>query len=201
MRQAAALALCVILAACGLGGPAPLATPVAGTTSTPPQAASAARITPPPVSPPAPPGTNLPAFKCADAGGGTAGVANVTGVRVGAQAGYDRFVLQFDSRVPSYTIKRQAKPNFKAGGSGQPITLSGSAGALLQVHSATAAGTYSGPTDFLHPEFQVLKEARLIEDFEGYVSWGFGLGRAACMRTFTLPDPPRLIVDFKTAAS
>ena len=191
----------MVLAACGLGAQDPLGTPVAGTTSKPSQAASAVRITPPPVSPPAPPGTNLPAFKCADASGGSAGVANVTGVRVGAQAGYDRFVLQFDSKVPSYTIKRQAKPNYKAGGSGAPITLSGSAGALLQVHSATSAGTYSGPTDLKHPEFPVLNEARLTEDFEGYVSWGFGLSRAACLRTFTLSDPPRLIVDFRTAGS
>jgi hypothetical protein len=201
MRQTAALALCVLLSACGLAGQVPPATPVAGTTSTPQQAASAARVTPPPVSPPAPPGTNLPAFKCADASGGTAGHANLTGVRVAAQAGYDRFVLQFDSKVPSYTIKRQAKPTFRAGASGAPITLIGSAGALLQVHSATAAGTYSGPTDFSHPEFLALNEARLTEDFEGYVSWGFGLSRAACLRTFTLSDPPRLVVDFKTAAS
>jgi hypothetical protein len=201
MRIAAVLGLCAILSACGLGGAAPLATPVAGTTSNPGPAASAPRITPPAVTPPAPPGTNVPAFRCADAAGGTAGTANVTGVRVAQQVGYDRFVMQFSAKVPTFTIKRQAKPVFKAGGSGQSVTLSGAAGALVQVHSATGAGTYAGSTDFSHAEFQVLNEARLIEDFEGYVSWGLGLSRPACLRAFTLSDPPRLVIDFKTTAS
>ena len=198
MRIASALGLCTLLTACSLGGAAPAATPVAGTTSNPTQAASAPRITPPPVTPPTAPGSNLPAFKCIDLSGGAAGTANVTGVRVAQQAGYDRFVIQFDSRVPAYTVKRQAKPVFKAGASGQPVSLSGSAGALVQVHSATGAATYSGPTDIKHPEFKVLTEARLTEDFEGYVSWGLGLSKPACMRTFTLSSPPRLVIDFKT---
>ena len=32
-------------------------------------------------------------------------------------------------------------------------------------------------------------------DFEGYVSWGVGLQRAACYRVFELSNPPRLVVD------
>jgi hypothetical protein len=203
MRAAAAIGLCTILAACGLGGPTPAANPVAGTTGTPPQAASAPRITPPAVAPPAPPGTNVPAFRCADASGGTAGNSNIVQVRVAKPepVGYDRLVLQFDTKVPAYAVKRQAKPVFKTGGSGTPVTLSGSAGALLRVHSATMATSYSGSTDLSHPDFLVLNEARLTEDFEGYVSWGLGLSRAACLRTFTLSDPPRLVVDFKTTSS
>jgi hypothetical protein len=200
MRTAAVLGLCAILSACGLGAATPLSTPVAGTTSNPGQAASAPRIAPTTVTPPAPPGT-VPAFKCADTAGGTAGAANITRVGVAQQLGYDRFVLQFSARVPTYTVKRQAKPIFKTGGSGQTVTLSGTAGALEQVHSATGAGTYSGSTDFTNAGFQVLNEARLTEDFEGYVSWGLGLSRPACLRAFTLSDPPRLVVDFKTTAS
>ena len=146
-----------------------------------------------------PPGTNLPAFKCADASGGTAGIANLTDVRIAEQVGYERVVLQFDNRVPSYTVKRQAKPVFKGRASGQPVTLGGIAGAMVQIHTATATGTYSGPTDITHPDFQVLNEAKVVEDFEGYLSWGLGLGRPACLRTFTLTDPARLVIDFKTA--
>ncbi len=78
------------------------------------------------------------------------------------------------------------------------ITLSGTAGALVRVHTANEAGTYTGPTDITHADFLVLKEARNTEDFVGYVSWGLGLAKAACMRTFTLADPPRLVVDFTT---
>ena len=189
------------LTACGLAGPTASATPVADATSTPIQATSRPRITPPPVPAPAPPGINLPAFTCADASGGSTGTVNVTGVRAAEQVGYDRFVMQFNTQVPSYTVKRQAKPIFTTGGSGQPITLTGITGVLVQVHSATGTGSYTGPTDLSHPEFQVLSEAHLTEDFEGYVSWGLGLTRRACLRTFTLSDPPRLVVDFTTASS
>ncbi len=201
-RPAAAAFLCLILAGCTQLGPAS-ANPAANTATTPASGsvASAPRITPPPVKPPTPPGTNLPAFACKDAGGGSTGVANVTAARVGSQTGYDRFVLQFDGKVPTYTVKRQAKPTFSLGASGQSITLSGTAGALVQVHSATQSNTYSGPTDFTHPEFIVLKEARLTEDFEGVVAWGLGLAHPACLRTFTLSNPSRLVVDFSTAST
>jgi hypothetical protein len=129
------------------------------------------------------------------------GVANVVTARVAAQVGYDRFVLQFDSLVPSYTVKRQASPMFNAGASGQTITLSGTSGALIKITSATGASTFTGPTDFTQAGFLVLKEARQTEDFERHVSWGMGLGKTACLRTFTLADPPRLVVDFSTTSS
>jgi hypothetical protein len=198
VRIAATLALCVLLSACGLTGAVPSTTPVAGTTNTPPQPASAPRITPPPVSPPSPP-ASVVAFKCADATGGVAGSANLTAVRTAEQIGFDRLVLQFDSKVPSYTVKRQAKPVFKSGGSGQSIALSGAVGVLVQIHSATASGSYSGATDLAHSDYPVLIEAKLVEDFEGYLSWGLGLTKPACFRAFTLADPPRLVIDFKTA--
>ncbi|HEX7264086.1 MAG TPA: hypothetical protein VF383_07910 [Candidatus Dormibacteraeota bacterium] len=128
-------------------------------------------------------------------------MANVTAVRVSEPADYDRFVLQFDGAVPTYTVKLQAKPTFPSGGTSQTVTLSGTAGALVTVHSATETNTYSGPTDMTQTEFLVLKEARLTQDFEGSVSWGLGLAHPACMRTFTLTNPARLIVDFSTATS
>jgi hypothetical protein len=199
MRTASALALCLLLTACGLGGPTASATPVAVATGPPTQAASAARITPPTVTPPTPPGTNLPAFKCADTGGGVVGNASVTAARISQQVGYDRFVLQFDTKVPTYTVKRQAKPIFKTGASGQSVSLTGSVGVLVLVHSATESGTFTGPTDFTHSDFAILNEARLVEDFEGYVSWGLGLSKSACLRTFTLSNPARLVVDFTTS--
>jgi len=202
VRFSVAAGLFVILAACVQVGP--VGTPAANTTSSPSpdsgsSVASAPRISPPPVTPPVAPGTNLPAFACTDASGGTTGTANVTAVRVSEPVGFDRFVLQFDGPVPKYTVKRQDKPSFPMGASGQTITLSGTAGALVTVRSATESNTYSGSTDVSHTEFLVIKEARLTQDFEGTVSWALGLDHAACMRTFTLSNPSRLIVDFTTA--
>ena len=148
-----------------------------------------------------PAGENTLAFTCADASGGAPGNVHITDVRVSQEPGFDRFVIQFDGTVPAFTVKRQAKPVFSQGGSGQTITLSGTAGILVQLHTATQAGTYSGSTDFTQADFRVLKEARLTEDFEGYVGWGLGLGSAACMRVFAAKtSPSRLIVDFATTS-
>jgi hypothetical protein len=195
--RAILLLVLILVAACG-----PTLAPAAEVS---PQAsqgpASGPRVEQPPVTPPKAPGTNLPAFACADAGGGKTGVANVVTARVAPQAGYDRFVLQFDSAVPTYTVKRQNSPVFPSGASGQTLTLSGTAGVLVRVHSATGANTFTGSTDISHGEYPIIKEARQTEDFEGYVSWGLGLGKAACLRTFTLTDPARLVVDFSTTAS
>jgi hypothetical protein len=163
--------------------------------------ASGPRISAPPVTPPTPPGTNLPAFACADASGGKTGVANTITARAAEQDGYDRFVLQFDPIVPTYTVKRQAAPVFQLGASGETVTLSGTAGVLVTVHSATGATTFTGSTDLIHPELQILKEARQTQDFEGYVSWGLGLSKPACMRVFTLADPARLVVDLQIPSS
>jgi hypothetical protein len=164
-------------------------------------AASGPRISPPPVTPPTPPDTNLPAFACADASGGKTGVANTITARVGEDQGYDRFVLQFDPIVPTYTVKRQANAVFTQGASGQSVTLAGKAGVLVTVHSAQGTTTFTGSTDVATPGYKVLLEARQTQDFEGYVSWGLGLSQAACMRVFTLDAPARLVVDFQFPSS
>ena len=153
------------------------------------------------MTPPTPPGTNMPNFVCADASGGKTGVADTIAARVSEQPGYDRFVLQLDSIVPTYTVKRQAKPVFPLGASGQTITLSGTAGVLVTVSSATGATTFTGPNFYVHPEYKILVEARQTQDYEGTVSWGLGLSKPACMRVFTLDGPARLVVDFQLPAS
>jgi hypothetical protein len=193
VRIGLALVLTSILAACG-----PNLTPTADITPGGNGVASASgpRVSAPPVSP-SPPGSALPEFACADASGGKTGVANAITARAAEQSGYDRFVLQFDSIIPTYSVKRQPRPVFPLGASGQTVTLSGTAGVLVTVHSATGATTFTGETDLIHPEFQVLKEARQTQDFEGYVSWGLGLSRPTCMRVFTLGNPARLVVDLQ----
>ena len=191
--------LIVVLAACGPDlTPSAVVSPGATPSIT---VASAPRISPPPVTPPSPPGTDLPDFACKDASGGKTGVANITSARVEPQTAYDRFVLQMDSIVPTYTVVRQAKPVFQQGASGQTVTLKGSAGVLVTVHSATGATTFAGSTDIVNPQNQILVEARQVQDFEGYVSWGLGLTQPTCMRVFTLDSPARLVIDFQILTS
>ena len=196
MRGAVAIVACLILAACTSSS----GTAVASSART----ASGAR-TEPTITPAAlevtPTAANLPAFACADASGGTNVTAAVTDVRTAQGNGYDRFVLQFDgvTAVPTYTATRQLSATFNADPSGQPITLDGNDGVRLSLTPASEHDTYTGPIEIKHPDFPVLKEARLIGDFEGHVTWGLGLSRAACLRAFTLTDPARLVIDFTTA--
>jgi len=199
VRLVVALVLVSVLAGCG-----PSFSPSATANSSDaggPRLASAPRVSPPPITPPTAPGTNLPDFTCADFKGGKTGVANFTAARAGEDQGYDRFVLQFDAIVPSYEVKRQARPVFTGGASGQTVTLSGTSGVLVSVFSATGGTTFSGSNDLLHPDFQVLKEAREIQDFEGHVQWGLGLAKPTCMRVFVLSDPARLVVDLQIPSS
>jgi hypothetical protein len=201
VRAAALVGLAaVLLAACSTNP-----TPTAAISQGP---ASGGRtgpvISPPPVTPPTPPGDNAIAFVCkGDVTGGAAGNAHVTDVRVTEEDGFDRLVLQFDGPVPAYSVKRQASPVFTQGGSGQTITLSGTTGVLVRLHTAFMADSYTGqPTDFTQASFSVLKEARLTENFEGYVGWGVGLGTSPCIRAFVPTTPPaRLIVDFALTSS
>ena len=198
MRLAPILYLIVFLTACGpVLTPSAAVSPAADTGSS----ASAPRVEAPPVPPPVPPGTNLPDFACADASGGKTGVANTITARIGSQPAYDRFVLQFDPIVPTYTVKRQAKPVFPLGASGQNTSVQGTTGVLVTVHSATGATTFTGSTDIVQSQNKVLVEAKQTQDFEGYVSWGLGLTKAGCMRVFTLADPARLVVDFQITTS
>ena len=199
MRLAFTLVLIALLAGCG-----PSFSPSATVTPGDPggsHAASPPRISPAPITPPIAPGTDLPDFACADFKGGKTGVANFTAARAAENQGYDRFVLQFDAIVPTYEVVRQAKPVFTQGASGQTVTLHGTSGVLVSVFSATGNVTFTGQNDIVHPEFQVLAEAREVQDFEGHVQWGLGLNKPTCMRVFVLSDPARLVVDLQIPSS
>src|SRR5258708_36161255 len=119
MRATLVLCLTVLIAACG--SPLPPATAIAPGVAQGP--ASGPRIEQPPVTPPTPPGTNLPAFACSDASGGKTAVASLAAARGGTQPGYERFGLQLDSAVPSYTAKRLASPGSPVGGTAPRIIM------------------------------------------------------------------------------
>jgi hypothetical protein len=138
----------------------------------------------------------LPGFTCGTQSGGSDSVfAPITAVRVGHHLGYDRFVVEFTgSFVPGYRAIPKSSAIFYFDPTGLPVTLEGTAGIKLVLHSTSMQGTYSGLSDF-DPEFPQLAEARSIGDFEGFVTWGLGLERQSCKRIFTLGSPARLVVD------
>jgi hypothetical protein len=112
--------------------------------------------------------------------------------------GYDRVVFEFaGSQLPAYTLTRQSSTTFTRDASGQQVTLQGSSGLKLVFHGAAGYPSYSGSTD-LKPGLPVVKEVEQIGDFEGVMSWGFGLSQPACVRTIVLSNPTRLAIDVQT---
>jgi hypothetical protein len=154
-----------------------------------------------PTAPPSQLPTTAPsaAFTCEDTSGGSVNDSTVVDASVGQHAGYDRFVIDFGGGVPSYTVTRQQSATFESGGGrATSTTLDGNAGVSITVHSVNNWTTYSGPTEF-HPQYPYLREARQVQNYEGYQTWALGIKGAPCLRVFSLASPSRLVVDIGAA--
>jgi len=122
-------------------------------------------------------------------------MANINAVRTGSHAGYDRLVVQFSGRQPgSIEIKPQSTATFLGAPSGQPTRVAGALGLKVVLNVADMHTAYSGPRVF-KTDYAGLRETRVIEDFEGFVSLGLGVNGSNCYRAFVLSNPTRLVID------
>lgn len=214
-------ALAVSLAIVAAGACAPQG--LTGPTATPLGIASPARTavpattipaSPPPTPVPSPSPTSSPtanptaAGACAAVTGGTAGAqAQLVGLRIVHQPGFDRVVFEFGQStapgpfaMPGYRI--EAVSSFTAT-SGQRVTLDGNAFLSLRFRNAstispsTGQPTYPGPSD-LRPGTPLVRELKLVEDFERVMTWGLGLDHPACPAVSELGSPLRLVLDLPT---
>lgn len=131
---------------------------------------------------------------CAAASGGVVASSTFAAVRIGQHDGYDRFVIEFGGGVPSYSVTPQSSTTFSRSPKGDTVTLEGTSGVLVVVHSLTNWTSYSGPTSF-HPQYPFLREAQLVENFEGYQQWALGVRGTACLKVAVYSSPNRLVVD------
>lgn len=136
-------------------------------------------------------------FACT--GGFTGGSRNVggpegprvTAVRVGRHGVYDRFVIQFSgAAMPRYRVTRHSTTFPLEIGS---VTLAGTHGVLVWLFPVNAF-SYHGPQR-IRPRFPVLRVARMVEYFEGYMQWGLGIRGRPCLRVAVFTSPTRLVVD------
>lgn len=137
-------------------------------------------------------------FVQTDVQGGTVSESTVASVQLSRQDGFDRFVIEFDGGVPSYQVTRQANATFTRSPRGDQVTIEGTAGVLIVIHSITNWTSYTGPTAF-HPGFPCVREAVQIENFEGYQQWGLGIQGTPTLRVRALNSPSRLVVDVAVA--
>jgi hypothetical protein len=182
----------------------PATTPAPSRTNTPAPttpAPTATPTTPPTTSP----GSTPPAACPAQTGGSTANRAILTDVRVAHHPGYDRLVFELGPStgpgtygVPPYTI--EVASSF-AGPSGLQVQVTGNAFFRVRFQN-TDAHNQNGQTTVsstdLKPTTPLIKEVRLVEDFEAVVVWGVGLDHLACPQVSTLAGPVRVVLDFPT---
>jgi hypothetical protein len=103
--------------------------------------------------------------------------------------------------MPDY---RLAVATTLSGPSGQPVPIEGNAlfgvrfGNASTVNPADGSRSYTGPTSIKPTTTPLVKEVRLVEDFERVLVWGIGLQRLQCPTILNLSGPVRLVLDFPT---
>jgi len=148
-----------------------------------------------------------PAAACPRTTGGNAiNQAQLAAVRVAHQSGFDRLVFEFSQStapgpfgMPAYTIETASS---LSGPSGQPVTIAGNAlfGARFQnasTQNPNGTPSYTGSND-IKPTTPLIREVKLVEDFERVLLWGIGLDHLACPKVSELAGPFRVVLDFPT---
>jgi hypothetical protein len=180
----------------------PSVSPVASSSGSSQAAFSASSAASPSASAEPIPSADLGSFSCdlPVVESATVPLANITDVRVGTHADYDRVVFEFADGLPEFTLER-ATPPFTQDGSGLPIEVDGSSFVGLTMRGGTKqtvdnTSSYDGPTDF-DPGFATLLDLVEGGDFEAQSTWYLGLADEACVRVIRLLDdgPPRLVID------
>lgn len=133
-------------------------------------------------------------FAQADVRGGSVSDSTVVSVQVAQHDTFDRFVIEFSGGVPNYTVTRQTSATFTRSPRGDQVTIEGTAGVLIVIHSITNWTAYAGPTSF-HPGYPRVREAMQVENYEGYQQWALGIQGTPALRVNTLASPDRLVVD------
>ncbi len=172
-----------------------------------PSTAAPTTAAPSPTAPASPGST--PASACPERTGGTAtSQAQLVAIRIAHNPGFDRLVFEFGPStapgvygLPPYRI---AVATSLSGPSGQPVPIDGSAlfGVRFQnastVSPSDGSRTYTGATSLKPTTTPLIKEVRLVEDFERVLVWGVGLQRLQCPTLLALNGPVRLVLDFPT---
>jgi hypothetical protein len=123
-----------------------------------------------------------------------AGSPKLVDLRAGRHAGFDRVVFQIDGPIPWYSVRYV--PVVRLDGSGDPLTLRGSAFLEVVVRAATDDdGRPVLKTTRLRPDFPALREVNAPFSFEGQTVAGVGLSQRVGFRVLELTGPTRIVLD------
>ncbi len=91
---------------------------------------------------------------------------------------------------------------FVGGGSGRPVPVDGNAFVQVRFRNASTVDPTTSKQTFtqtdIRPGLPLVREVKLIDDFERVMTWGLGLERLACPKVTELAGPVRLVVDLPT---
>ena len=190
---------------------APTTAPTAAATATR-TATGTPTTTAPATAAPSPTGAaspgSTPATACPERTGGAANTqAQLAAIRIAHNPGFDRVVFEFGPStapgvygMPDYRI---AVATTLSGPSGQPVPIEGNALFGVRFRNASTVDpngsrTYTGANSLKPTTTPLVKEVRLVEDFERVLVWGIGLQRLQCPTILSLSGPVRLVLDFPT---
>jgi len=149
----------------------------------------------------APPATALPDWRTTSSSWTNPDARHplVVGLRYARHSNYDRVVVDIRGSIPGWTARYVRTHHYDASGAQVPIR--GGMDLVLfpaYAHRSDGSSCYSGPK-LVRPGFPALKEIAFTGDYEGYVSFGFGLDGRNPYRIFRLHDPQRIVLDFRHA--
>jgi len=82
------------------------------------------------------------------------------------------------------------------------VPVDGNAFLSIRLSNASTVDPATGKQTFtqtdLRPALPLVREVKLIDDFERVMTWGLGLERLACAKVSQLAGPVRLVVDLPT---
>jgi hypothetical protein len=127
----------------------------------------------------------------------------VRDARWGSHPGFDRFVIELSGpSVPPFELRWTQSP-VEEDASGELVDVAGGAVLLVRLSPAfgydprTGEPGYTGPRRF-PMSGTVLREAVLVGDFEGVVTWAIGVDHITALDVRTARDPSRLVIDLRT---
>src|SRR5579864_3411237 len=92
----------------------------------------------------------------------------------------DTVTLTFAQGTPAFEVATQPNAQFTADPSGQPVTLTGTAGVRITLRGFRGdVQNYTGSKS-ITASGQVLQQVYELGDSEGVITWGAGVNAAAC---------------------
>lgn len=115
--------------------------------------------------------------------------------------GFDRFVLEFENRVPEWEVRYIPKPVTEEDPTGEVVPLDGNYAIAVWMRHASDVNSEAGYRSTLFGPRRLdagtpqITEVAPAGSFEGSMEWAIGTRQYQGFRVLTLTDPPRPVVD------